>query len=181
MEALVGVGLFNPSQSVPDRCTFEAGLKCDSILLRAAAVNGKYQILIGNLGITNQMPDKIRVCGLDFRTGSTPQNVPTIVNCIDSGFVFLAPGESLRLAGGGFKPATLGRPRPVPFMFTLIDLLKVFLNLMFLKEGDTSTPLVIVGPGQMVEANLFVYYMKESDTGTGPVRIARGEIVARVQ
>ncbi len=152
LAALLWLGVFNPFGRVPDRCSFEPGIKCESV---KATVSGVEAIqIINTLRIANQLPQALIVCYArctQEQDAAAPQilSIGTVADCVRSNRLRLASGES------GYVPLNMA-------------CLNSAGNAMGGKAGDRYS------------ANLFVYYVLEGDE-SGSMRIARGEIDTTLQ
>ena len=157
LAALAWLGVFNAQEKVPDRCTFEPPeMQCDSIRLISADTGG--EVAPQSPTFTNRFSERIRICGIECRTGDIPQTVPTAADClVGAGVENIAPGGSVDTCGDlGLCPVACYR-------------------------GNALDMGGIAKPGDKTSMNFFVYYLKESDSNAGNARIARGTLVTTVE
>jgi len=91
--ALVWLGVFNIASQVPDRCTIQGGLQCDSITLRK---DSSGIVSIGSLVVTSRLPNPVWICGVGC--DDNLQEVGRYTDCSVQGSVKLDPGEQIDLA-----------------------------------------------------------------------------------
>ncbi|MDO8339665.1 MAG: hypothetical protein Q7T16_03335 [Candidatus Burarchaeum sp.] len=154
LAALLYMGVFNVMQKVPDSCGFPPGIKCESV-----RVQGGPAVWITTLRVTNNMPKTIRLCGIECTEGSIPQHSPQASDCLFCNPPLMPPGataDAAQIAGTQCSPVTLPCEK---------------------ENGD----LLVLEPGEMLRANLYIYYLEEGDSGVGLARATKGELISRVQ
>ncbi len=171
LAALMWLGVFDTQKKVPNTCTFDAGIYCDSIKV-SAIQNPDYPqswaAVVSSIRVTNHHSERIALCGIEARTGNQPVSTHTAAQCAN-GPRHLEPGESHTITSMNYLSAS-----PLPLLFILPPIP------IFVFDGDTGSAYAIGGPGSIAEFNVFIHYVTESDSGLGNARVARGRIRARV-
>ncbi len=180
LAALIYMGVFNVMNKVPESCTFDPTLQCSSARLFATTVSGK--VVLGEITVTPRVNGDIKLCGIEVRTGDTPQDVP------DSCFTSttrprVQSGNGIRINFPGtfdFRGSSAMNP---PMLFSIINIdlgpLIEMLKSMTFKDGNTNTDLVNYKKGERFTGNVFLYYSLDGDTGKA--RIWRGEVSGTLQ
>ncbi|RLG19397.1 hypothetical protein DRN67_02770 [Candidatus Micrarchaeota archaeon] len=180
LAALMWLGIFDTQSRIPESCSFEAGINCESASLFAG---NDGTVIISQITFTNQLPHDIKICGMEARTGNTPQEVPLVADCQGPAFPILASTHTGVLSWpGGYS---FGASNP-PMLFTLIELLvsgemiDILTEGMHFKEGNTDQLVTGVEKGERFKGNVFLYYTIDGDVA-GSARIAKGELYLTTQ
>ncbi|VVC04463.1 Uncharacterised protein [Candidatus Burarchaeum australiense] len=150
LTALTWLGVFSPWTNVPSRCTFEAGVQCNSF--NYMSPDGT-TVSLSQLRITNRLPERIIVCQVLCSSSQPSVGVPS--SCASTPMASLGVGSTTDLINGAGLPN-------VP---------------CYAQFGSTPLTAQI---GEMVTTSVWVYYLKESDTGLPGARVMRGDLVARL-
>ncbi len=160
--ALAWLGIFNVQGQVPDRCTFQAGIKCVDVRIGSSGSPGISNKL-DSLIIENQMAKTIYVCGYpmcgpDLETVNQlwfPNGIPGQCTGAAEYVTPILPGESKQIQGGVFS--------------------------CYQRFGGVAGPSV-KAVGEKFSGKVVFYYSLAEDAGTAAkARAAVGDVFVTIQ
>jgi len=173
LAALLWMGVFNVMNKVPERCEFQPGIGCSSILFakRLPTDPGGERVVISSLFLTNNLPEAITVCGTQCSTFTELSSYYSYLmvssDCFNSPY-------AVRIGMGQKKDI-------VPIWSTNPSDNNKYGHTCW--TGSAESPVLLTAEvGSSVNVNLLIWYVKAGDTSTlTPPRISRGTAVAVVQ
>jgi len=163
MGALLYLGVFNASGRVPERCSLPAGMSCGSILLKTASSSSN-DIQFSSMTITNNMGERIQICG---------------VRCIESGTALAVPalprGANCGEGSGANQDASLEPGQTAQLNQAQLDVpagggITIVAGYCVVAAGDVK---LNIPAGKTAHVDLWVYYVKASDPVVGTMANAR--------
>jgi hypothetical protein len=169
---LVYLGVFSPHGRIPERCTLAQGISCGPLKIAAEGNAGK--IYLASVGLTNNFPQRIKICAVECRTGSEPMNTPASCGSLGSSTYYFAAGQSITFSGSGIIISPLSNPDGSPYTGPVTHL-----NRNYCKNGE-GEEAASGKAGDDMSANLFIYYAREGDV-TGNMRVLKGDFATTMQ
>ncbi|RLG19399.1 hypothetical protein DRN67_02780 [Candidatus Micrarchaeota archaeon] len=174
LAALIWLGVFDASQNVPDRCSFQGSIECTSPLLRLDTMNN--EVDMESVLITNRMSETMYVCAvlctndvdlaLDNIGGSIPMPTECATPPQDANQPVLQPGEQADIA----PPSAYG-------VATLVDFDSCYEY--FAGQQNTYTTY---SQGDRFVGSLILFYSLAADANSnGNARMMIGDVVTTIQ
>jgi len=151
LAALFWLGIFDPMSRVPESCSFQPGIKCDSIKITVDTnpTGSQHAMIQSNLHITNQFTESINICMAKCTAEEPAPPYPfSMENCASNRLLVLGPGSS------GVVPLSIGCK-------------------------DENGNYFSVKPGETIRTHVYLYYVRQGDVG-GP-RVSTGDILTTIQ